>query len=214
MKIKANREPLADALTRAQRAVGTRGSLPVLQGILCEASDGKLWATGTDLEVTVRSQLDVEVLEPGKAILPGRLLTQAVRRMPSGMVTFETVDGSQVKISGETEMPVYMLRQLGEDFPPMSTDTGEGVQVDGEGLAEAIKQVAPSASTDLGRAVSHGSAVRVKRKKVAPGGHRFVPLGASRPARHRVVGDRDAPRAGPARVAQHRGGQQGRCCIH
>lgn len=156
MKIRANREQIADALGRAQRAVGTRSSLPVLQGLLCEASDGKLAVTGTDLEVTVKSEIEAEVEEWGKAVVPGRLLTQAVRRMPPGMVTLRAQDQAELEISGENPQPVFTLRQLSEDFPKIQTSGGAGTEVEGEGLATAIKQVTPAASTDLGRAVLTG----------------------------------------------------------
>ncbi len=156
MKIRANREQLADALGRAQRAVGSRSSLPVLQGLLCEASEGKLAVTGTDLEVTIRSEITAEVEEWGKAIVPGRLLTQAVRRMPPGMVILQAGDQAELEISGEHPQPVYTLRQLSDDFPKLSTAGAAEIEVEGEGLTEAIKQVAPAASTDLGRAVLTG----------------------------------------------------------
>ncbi len=156
MKIRANREQVADALGRAQRAVGSRSSLPVLQGLLCEASDGRLAVTGTDLEVTVRSEIEAEVEEWGKAVVPGRLLTQAVRRMPPGKVTLRAQDQADLEISGEHAQPVYTLRQLSEDFPKISTTTGAGTEVEGDSLAAAIKQVTPAASTDLGRAVLTG----------------------------------------------------------
>lgn len=156
MKIRANREHLADALGRAQRAVGSRSSLPVLQGLLCEASEGRLAVTGTDLEVTVRSEMAAEVEEWGKVVVPGRLFTQAVRRMPPGMVTLRAKDEAELEISGENPQPVYTLRQLNEDFPKVSMTGSAGTEVEGEGLTEAIKQVAPAASTDLGRAVLTG----------------------------------------------------------
>jgi hypothetical protein len=41
---------LADVLARANRAVGTRTALPVLQGLLCEVSGNTLRVTGTDLD--------------------------------------------------------------------------------------------------------------------------------------------------------------------
>ena len=156
MKIRANREHLADALGRAQRAVGSRSSIPVLQGLLCEASEGKLAVTGTDLEVTVRSEISAEVEEWGKAVVPGRLFTQAVRRMPPGLVTLRASDQAELEISGENPQPVYTLRQLSEDFPKLSAAVSNGTEVDGESLTEAIKQVAPAASTDVGRAVLTG----------------------------------------------------------
>ena len=156
MKIRTDREKLADVLGRAQRVVGSRVSYPVLQGLLCDASNGTLAVTGTDLEVTVRIEIETETEEPGKAIVPGRLFTQAVRNMPPGVVTLETGDGGELIIGGENPQPVYRLRQIGEEFPELSTEVGEGADVEGEGLTEAIKQVGPAAASDVGRAVLTG----------------------------------------------------------
>ena len=50
MRIRAQRDDLADVLARANRAVGTRTALPVLQGLLCEVSGNTLRVTGTDLD--------------------------------------------------------------------------------------------------------------------------------------------------------------------
>jgi hypothetical protein len=36
VRIRAERDDLADVLARAGRAVGTRSPLPILQGVLCE----------------------------------------------------------------------------------------------------------------------------------------------------------------------------------
>ncbi len=166
MKIRANREHLADALGRAQRAVGSRSSLPVLQGLLCEASEGKLAVTGTDLEVTVRSEIEADVEEWGRAVVPGRLFTQAVRRMPPGMVTLRASGQAELVMSGENPQPVYTLRQLSEDFPKVALGGGTGIEVEGEGIAEAIRQVVPAASTDLGRAVLTGVLVESSPERV------------------------------------------------
>ncbi len=84
MRIRAQRDDLADVLARANRAVGTRTALPVLQGLLCEVSGTSLRVTGTDLDITVRTSAEVEVLEEGRAVIPGRLLSEAVRKMPTG----------------------------------------------------------------------------------------------------------------------------------
>ena len=60
MRIRAERDDLADVLARAGRAVGTRSPLPILQGILCDVAAGRLRVTGTDTEITIRTNLDVE----------------------------------------------------------------------------------------------------------------------------------------------------------
>lgn len=154
MRIRAERDDLGDVFSRANRAVGARSALPVLQGLLCEVSGSTLKVTGTDLEMTVRTQAEVETLEEGRAVIPGRLLEQAVRRMPSGLVTIGTEDGD-VEIVGKG--PRFTLRQLSvDDFPASEDRPVGGTEVDGEALAAAVSQVAVAASGDAARPILTG----------------------------------------------------------
>lgn len=154
MRIRAQRDDLADVLARANRAVGTRTALPVLQGLLCEVVGSTLRVTGTDLDMTVRTSAEVEVIEEGRAVIPGRLLSEAVRKMPAGQVTIG-VDGSDIEIQGNG--PRFTLRPLSvEDFPVQDDVVIDGVEVDGESLAEAVNQVAVAASGDGARPILTG----------------------------------------------------------
>lgn len=154
MRIRAERDDLADIFSRANRAIGARTAIPVLQGLLCEAAGNVLWVTGTDHEMTVRASTTVEVLEEGRVVVPGRLLADAVRRMPAGTVTIGGSDG-EVEIVGRG--PRFSLRPLAtEDFPEISDIDTEGSEVDGEQLAAAINQVTVAASGDAARPILTG----------------------------------------------------------
>lgn len=154
MRIRADRDDLADIFSRANRAIGTRTAVPVLQGLLCEVSGSHLWVTGTDHEMTVKAATEVEVMEEGRSVIPGKLLGDAVRRMPAGPVTIGVTDG-EIEIVGKG--PRFSVRPLNvEDFPDISESAGEGVEVDGEELAEAINQVVVAASADSARPILTG----------------------------------------------------------
>lgn len=114
MRIRAERDDLADIFSRANRAIGARTAVPVLQGLLCEVSGSNLWVTGTDHEMTVKAATEVEVLEEGRVVIPGKLLADAVRRMPAGPVTIGSGDGD-VEIVGKG--PRFSVRP----WPPRTT---------------------------------------------------------------------------------------------
>ncbi len=150
MRIRAERDDLADVLARAGRAVGTRSPLPILQGVLCEVAGGKLTVTGTDNEVTVRTFLDVEVTEEGRTVIPAKLTADAVRKLPVGAVSLASVDG-HIEITGNG--PQFKLRELQvDDFPKISDASGgEEIALDGGNLIRALAQVGVAASTDDAR---------------------------------------------------------------
>jgi DNA polymerase-3 subunit beta len=121
---------------------------------LCEVSGNTLRVTGTDLDVTVRTQAEVEVMEEGRAVIPGRLLSEAVRKMPIGQVTIGATD-TDVEIQGNG--PRFTLRPLtADDFPTQEEIVTDGVEVDGEALTEAINQVTIAASADGARPILTG----------------------------------------------------------
>ncbi len=150
MRIRAERDELADVLARAGRAVGTRSPLPILQGILCEVEGGRLTVTGTDNEVTVRTYLDVEVTEEGRTVIPAKLAAEAVHKLPLGAVTLAANDG-EVEITGGG--PRFKLREMVVDDYPKITDTPveNGIEVDGAQLIKALSQAGVAASVDDAR---------------------------------------------------------------
>jgi DNA polymerase-3 subunit beta len=150
VRIRAERDDLADVLTRASRAVGTRSPLPILQGVLCDVAGGKLTVTGTDNEITVRTYLDVEVSEDGKTVIPAKLTSEAVRKLPPGAVTLAS-DGAEVEITGSG--PRFKLREMAvDDFPKIAdSDITDAVTLGGEGLIKALSQVGVAASGDDAR---------------------------------------------------------------
>lgn len=150
MRIRAERDDLADVLARAGRAVGTRSPLPILQGVLCEVSGGRLTVTGTDNEVTVRTYLEVEVLEEGRTVIPAKLAAEAVRKLPAGAVSMSAADG-EVEITGSG--PRFRLREMSaDDFPSIAdTSSGETFEIEGAELIRALGQVGVAASGDEAR---------------------------------------------------------------
>lgn len=155
MQIRADRDDLAEAFGRANRAVGAKAALPILQGALCQAAGGRLRVTGSDTEVTVRTSVEVDMSEEGDFVVPSRFMTDAVRRMPEGAVTLRSGDG-EVEMEGNG--PKFTIRQLAlEDYPDLSEPDASGsVQVDGDVLAAAIAQVTTAASADTARPILTG----------------------------------------------------------
>ena len=146
---------MADAFARSNRAVGLKTALPILQGVLCEAIGQKLRVTGSDTEITVRTSVEVEVMEEGRFVVPGRLMTDAIRRMPEGVVSIRSSEGN-AEIEGNG--PRFVLRQLAiEDYPDLDDpDLAGSVELDGDALVRAIAQVIVAASSDSARPILTG----------------------------------------------------------
>ncbi len=90
MKLKCSSQDLITGLVNATRALSARPSSPVLEYVKVSASEEHVLLTCTDGALTIRTDVKAEVQEEGEILLPGRLLTEIVRKLPEGLVSLTT----------------------------------------------------------------------------------------------------------------------------
>jgi DNA polymerase-3 subunit beta len=151
LKLRLTREALAEAVAWAAHALPARSSAPALSGLLLTAAqggEGTLTVSGFDFEVSARFRTPAEVLETGSALVPGRLLADLARVLPSGghHVELSAVGSDVALVCGPArfELPVIPL----EDYPRLPAVPAPRGTVDGALFAEAVAQVAVVAGRD------------------------------------------------------------------
>ncbi len=163
MKFRCDRDALSEALQTVQRGVSSRPGIPALTGVLLDAAEGgTLTLTTTDLEVSARLAIDVQVTEPGRSLVPARLLGDTIKSLSDAPVDFET-DQSQARI----RCAAYegSLRLLpAEDFPGLQEPGGTTVTAEAGEFGEAVSQVARAASRDEARPVLTGVLIEISRE--------------------------------------------------
>lgn len=165
MKFRCDRDALSEALQTVQRGVSSRPGIPALTGVLIQAAgDGTLTLTTTDLEVSARLSVEVQVQEEGLALVPARLLADTVKSLSDAPVDFEA-DQSQARIRCAAYEGALRLLPA-EDFPSLQPPTGIRVVADAPTFAEAVGQVARAASRDEARPVLTGVLLEVSREGV------------------------------------------------
>ncbi|GHH65774.1 DNA polymerase III subunit beta [Streptosporangium violaceochromogenes] len=146
MKFRVNRDVLADAVAWAARALPSRPAVPVLSGLLLEGGGDDLVLSAFDYEVSARASIEADVAEPGRVLIPGRILAEITRSLPAMPVEFVT-DGSEVVLTcGSAEFG--LLTMPVEDFPALPAVPPEVGAVGGGVFASAVGQVAPASSRD------------------------------------------------------------------
>ncbi len=165
MKFRCDRDALSEALQTVQRGVSSRPGIPALTGVLIDADPaGRLTLTTTDLEVSARLSIEIQVSEPGTALVPARLLADTVKSLSDAPVEFET-DRSQAHIRCAAYEGTLRLLPA-EDFPGLQEPGGTTITADAGAFADAVGQVARAASRDEARPVLTGVLVEVSREGV------------------------------------------------
>jgi DNA polymerase III subunit beta len=163
MKLSISRDTFLAALQVVGRAVSSRSTLPSLSGVKLTAAGNELTLAATDTELGLTMNVaEVAVEAEGTLLLPGRLLGDVVRSLPSGEVSLalRTEQRDVELTAGDAR---FHLRTLpAEDFPHLPESTGEGATLPAGPLAETIDRVARAASRDEVRPILTGVLVKAE----------------------------------------------------
>lgn len=147
MKIRLERDGLADAVAWVARSLPSRPPVPVLGGMLLDAeTEGRLTISGFDYEVSAQVGVDAEVESSGRTLVSGRLLADITKALPQRPVEI-TVDGSRVSIScGSSRFSLPTMPV--EDYPQLPQMPELAGSVAGDAFSSAVAQVAVAAGKD------------------------------------------------------------------
>lgn len=167
MEIISNKDNLSYGVQICQRAVSTKNPLPVLSGILLKAEEGSLTFTATDLEIGIECIVPVNTLKEGSVVLPARIFSEIVRRLPDVQIGLET-DGqnySSVLKYGQSEFNILGISP--EDYPILpSIDSSSTLIIKQELFKDMIKQVIFATSNDDHRPIFTGVLMEIEEDNI------------------------------------------------
>jgi DNA polymerase-3 subunit beta len=146
VRIRVERDTLAEAVTWTARSLPARPPVPVLAGLLIEASGDHVTLSSFDYEVSGRVEVDAVVDEAGTVLVSGRLLAEITRALPARPVTL-TTEGTKVQLvcgSATFSLPTLPVEEY-PSLPEMPVQTGT---LPGAAFAAAVAQVAVAAGRD------------------------------------------------------------------
>lgn len=139
MIISVERSALLDAVTRLQRVVSSKTSMPVLEGILLSAEQGKVTLIAYNLEMGMRKEIYAKCDEAGDIVINARLLGDILRRMNAPQVVISSNEKLACNIKcGEATFDI--MGMAAEDFPEMPTvGSDRTLKIEGSLLSEMVK---------------------------------------------------------------------------
>ena len=165
MKFRVERDVLAEAVTWVARSLPNRPPVPVLAGVLLEATDdGSLTLSAFDYEVSARITVAAEVSEPGTALVLGRLLADISRNLPGKPVDVAT-DGAKVQVTcGSSRFA--LIQMPADEYPTLPTSPEPSGSIDGTLFTLAVQQVQSAADRGDTLPILTGVRVEIDGEKV------------------------------------------------
>ena len=168
MKFICNQQKLSKTLNTASKAVSSRTTLPVLKGIMMEASaDGKLTLKASDLEISIQKEIDVEVIEEGCAVVVSKLFGDIIRKLPNEEIIIEKTEEGHILIkANSSEFTVVTLPA--DEFPKIkdNEDDNEKLVFDAKKFKEMVGKTSFAASIDESKGVLVGVLTEIEKDSV------------------------------------------------
>ncbi|MHC4547947.1 MAG: DNA polymerase III subunit beta [Planctomycetota bacterium] len=179
MKLRAKRSRLAEVTSLVGQAVAGKSTKKIFECLRLVAREGELEVSGTDLEVAVRYRLtsDLEVAEPGEAVVPAHLLSSVLREIGDESVSLTT--GRQ-KLTLETDGGFFEIE--GEDpsqYPEIPAFPATANSVAAEDLRALVRKTSFAAGKEAARFVLNGVRILTEEdalRFVATDGRRLAML--------------------------------------
>ncbi len=145
MKFSVDSAALTDSVNWVSRSLSTRPIMTALLGIVIDAQKD-VTLSASDLETSAKSSFNAEIKEPGRVLVPGRLLTEISKALPNKTVTFQ-LEGSRVLVtagSAKFTLPTLPLNEY-PNLPNLPETSGT---IASELFATAVNQVAVASGRD------------------------------------------------------------------
>ncbi len=107
MKLKFQKNDLITAINIVMKAVPAKSTMPVMECILLDASQGHISLVGNDTEFGIETICKGEILEVGKLALDAKLFSEIIRRLPQSeelSLTIESDERNLTTISCENSV--------------------------------------------------------------------------------------------------------------
>ena len=146
MKIRVERDALADAVAWVARSLPNRPTAPILAGLLMNASGDEVTLSSFDSTTSAQVTMPAEVTDEGTVLVSGRLLNEIARSLPNKPVEMVS-DHTQVElICGSARFSLQTLPvEEYPTLPEMPTQTG---LVDASVFEKSVSQVGIAAGRD------------------------------------------------------------------
>jgi len=146
VKIRLERDVLAEAVQWAARSLPTRPSVPILAGLLVTASESGVILSSFDYETSAQINIAAQVSDEGQALVSGRLLADISRSLPNKPVDVISDDSRMEITCGSARFTLQALPVA--DYPSLPDMPEATGTVPSDAFAQAVSQVVVAAGRD------------------------------------------------------------------
>ena len=166
MKLICEKDNILKALNSVTKAVATKTTMPILEGILIQTNDNEVKFTTYDLEIGIEYVTNCEVKEQGATVVNAIMFSEIIRRLPDAEIKI-TLDEKNLLVI-ECEGSLYKLATMNpEEFPELPQISIENsIEMEQNSLKDMIRKTIFAVSTEENRPIFTGCLFEIKNNKL------------------------------------------------
>lgn len=188
MKFRMNNQDLLEGLNTVTRALSARPAKQILEGVLIVADDNRVNLTCSDGSLSIEYTSSADVQESGQIVLPGRLFSELIRKMPGGDVELTCQNNRSASIRCQKARSNLATMNAAEYPEIMMLKSPTPVKIPQKKLKDMISHVSFAIATDESRQILTGCLLEVSRNEA-----RLVALDGFRLAMQKLFQPFDLP---------------------
>lgn len=185
MKFWIKKAALTHAVSQVSKVVSQKTTIPILTGIKAVLAEEGLYLTGSNSDMTIQvfiptkeeDEEQIMVEETGSIVLPGRIFTDIIRKLPGDRVEWEVNAAKQVLIQSQ-QAKFELIGLDAEEFPRLPhLSTNQSFYIHANILGNMIRQTYFAVSADEAKMVLTGVLWKLQSGKltfIATDGHRLA----------------------------------------
>ena len=157
MEFNVSSAELLKGLSDVSRAIPAKSPTPILENFLFVAKDGNLQITASDQELTLRTNIAVDVKEEGSMAVPAHQIMDLIKALPDQPVSFRTTSDSSFEClwaNGNSSLPFFPA----EDYPDIkgAVEDALSVTLPAQALVDGINGTIYATADDEMRPTMNG----------------------------------------------------------
>ncbi len=160
MKLICSKENLLNGINIVQKAVSSKTTLPILEGILLNA-DEKFKLTGNDLEIGIECYVEADIRSTGSIVINSKIFGDIVRRLPDSEVLIDVKDNLVVVECENSHFEIKGINPSGYPAIP-SVEKHNVLSLSQKDIKDMIRQTVFAVGTDENRPVLTGGLIEAK----------------------------------------------------
>lgn len=166
MQIVCDGLDLSDAVLKVSKAISTRTTNPILEGIKLVAQEDVLTLSATDTELSIEKKIKADVKVEGETVVPGKFFTEFMKKLSNEKIELELEQKNQLKIK-YMDSESYIQCFVTNEYPSFNViDSNDKFTITNLNLKNLINKSIFSVAVDDSRPILKGTLFEIDSKNV------------------------------------------------